>query len=83
MKKPWKVLKKFLKEGICQECNSAWLWKRARAPKLRQSSLDEVSKMTLSGVIKWAKGVSESLPQKMRPMSEYIWESFFVKEKKI
>ena len=81
--KGMKRVEKFLKEDICPECNGTRLSKRARAPKLRKSSLDEVCKMTLSEAIKWVKGVPESLPQEMRPMAESICESFFVTAKRL
>ena len=81
--KGMKRVEKFLKEDICPECNGTRLSQRARAPKLRKSSLDEVCKMTLSEAIKWVKGVPESLPQEMRPMAESICESFFVTAKRL
>lgn len=81
--KGMKRVEKFLKEDICPECNGTRLSKRARAPKLRELSLDEVCKMTLSEVIEWVKGVPESLPQEMRPMAESICESFFVTAKRL
>ena len=81
--KGMKRVEKFLKEDICPECNGTRLSKRARAPKLRELSLDEVCKMTLSEVIEWVKGVPESLPQEMRPMAESISESFFVTAKRL
>ena len=76
--KGMKRVEKFLKEGICPECNGTRLSEKARAPKIKGISLDEVCKMTLSNVIEWVNGVPKSLPQEMRPMAEAICESFFV-----
>lgn len=81
--KGMKRVEKFLKEGLCPECNGTRLSERARAPKLRGISLDEVCKMTLTDVIEWVKGVPNSLPQEMRPMAQSICESFFVVAKRL
>ena len=81
--KGMKRVEKFLREGICPECQGTRLSKKARSPKLRGISLDEVCKMTLSEVIEWVKGVPESLPSEMKPMAESICESFFVTAKRL
>ena len=81
--KGMKRVEKFLRESICPECQGTRLSKRAREPKLRGISLDEVCKMTLSEVIEWVKGVPESLPSEMKPMAENICESFFVTAKRL
>ena len=81
--KGMKRVEKFLRESICPECQGTRLSKRAREPKLRGISLDEVCKMTLSEVIEWVKGVPDSLPSEMKPMAESICESFFVTAKRL
>ncbi len=81
--KGMKRVEKFLRESICPECQGTRLSKRAREPKLRGMSLDEVCKMTLSEVIEWVKGVPDSLPSEMKPMAESICESFFVTAKRL
>ena len=81
--KGMKRVEKFLREGICPECQGTRLSKKARSPKLRGMSLDEVCKMTLTEVIEWVKGVPESLPSEMKPMAESICESFFVTAKRL
>lgn len=48
----------------------------ARAPKLRGISLDEACQMPLAELVSWVRGISETLPQEMRPMAESICESF-------
>ena len=41
---------------------------KARAPKLRGISLDEVCRMTLAGLTDWVADVPGSLPEEMRPV---------------
>lgn len=74
--KGMKRVEKFLKEEICPDCGGTRLSKKAREPKLRGISLDEVSKMTLSELVTWVDGIPVSLPDKMRPMAKSICESF-------
>ena len=74
--KGMKRVEKFLKEETCPECGGSRLSDRARAPKLRGISLDEVCRMTLGELVEWVAGVPESLPEEMRPMAERICESF-------
>lgn len=81
--KGMKRVEKFLKEDVCPTCGGTRLSEKARAPKLRGLSLDEVCKMTLYESIEWVKGVPNSLPAPMRPMAEAICESFFVVAKRL
>lgn len=74
--KGMKRVEKFLKEDVCPDCHGTRLSARARAPKLRGISLDEVCRMTLSELSDWVKGVPAALPAEMRPMAEAISESF-------
>lgn len=74
--KGMKRVEKFLKQAPCPECHGTRLSERARAPKLRRLSLDEVCQMTLSEVAEWVRRVPASLPEEMRPMAESICESF-------
>ncbi len=74
--KGMKRVEKFLKEDICPDCRGTRLSEAARAPKLRGISLDEACAMTLSELVKWVRGVPESLPKDMRPMAESICEAF-------
>ena len=74
--KGMKRVEKFLKEETCPECGGSRLSDRARAPKLREISLDEACRMTLGELVEWVAGVPESLPEEMRPMAERICESF-------
>ncbi len=81
--KGMKRVEKFLKEDLCPECGGTRLSDKAKAPKLRGISLDEVCKMTLSDLIDWVKGVPNSLPIEMQPMAESICESFFVTARRL
>lgn len=74
--KGMKRVEKFLKQAPCPDCHGTRLSEKARAPKLRGLSLDEVCQMTLSEVTEWVRGVPVSLPEEMRPMAESICESF-------
>lgn len=75
--KSMKRVEKFLKEDICPKCHGTRLSERARKPKLRGMSLDEVCKMPLKDLFNWVSRVPESLPEEMRPMANSICESFF------
>ena len=71
-----KRVEKFLRQDTCPDCGGSRLSEKARAPKLRGLSLDEVCRMTLSDLVSWVRGVPESLPADMRPMAKSICESF-------
>lgn len=75
--KSMKRVEKFLKQDVCPDCHGTRLSERARKPKLREITLDEACKMSLTDIIKWVKGVPKSLPKEMQPMAESICESFF------
>ena len=74
--KGMKRVEKFLKEELCPECHGTRLSAAARAPKLRDISLDEACTMTLEDLVNWVRGVPESLPEDMRPMAESICDAF-------
>ena len=74
--KGMKRVEKFLKEELCPECHGTRLSAAARAPKLRDISLDEACTMTLEDLVDWVQGVPESLPEDMRPMAESICDAF-------
>ncbi len=81
--KGMKRVEKFLKEDICPDCGGTRLSERARAPRLRGMSLDEVCTLPLGKLCRWVKGVPESLPEEMRPMAESICESFFAAARRL
>lgn len=74
--KGMKRVEKFLKEDICPECGGTRLSAAARAPKLRDLSLDKACTMTLSELVDWVQGIPANLPEEMRPMAESIGEAF-------
>ena len=74
--KGMKRVEKFLKEDICPDCHGTRLSAAARAPRLREISLDEACAMTLSALIRWVGDVPESLPEEMRPMAQSICDAF-------
>lgn len=74
--KGMKRVEKFLKEEVCPDCGGTRLSQKARAPRLRGCSLDEVCRMPLADLAGWVSGVPTSLPEEMRPMAESICESF-------
>ncbi len=74
--KGMKRVEKFLRQEICPSCHCTRLNERARLPKIKGISLDEVCKMTLSEVVKWVEEVPSSLPIYMQPMAKNICESF-------
>ena len=81
--KGMKRVERFLKEDICLKCNGTRLSEKARSPKIKGLSLDEVCKMTLIDAIEWVKTVPESLPLEMRPMAKSISESFLETAKRL
>ena len=74
--KGMKRIERFLKEGVCPDCQGTRLSEASRAPRLRGIGLDQATAMTLSDLIPWVKGVPGSLPEPMRPMAQNIVESF-------
>ena len=74
--KGMKRVEKFLKEDVCPECHGTRLSAAARAPKLRDISLEKACTMTLSELVDWVQSVPASLPEEMRPMAESIGEAF-------
>ena len=81
--KGMKRVEKFLKEEVCPECGGTRLSDAARAPKVMDTTLDEVCKLTLKELIKWMERIPLSLPEEMRPMAESICESFHVSARRL
>ncbi len=76
-------MEKFLKEGVCPDCQGTRLSKKAREPRLRGVSLPEVCRLPLTELVEWVKGVPFSLSEPMRPMAESICESFLTVAKRL
>ena len=81
--KGMKRVEKFLKEGVCTDCQGTRLSKKAREPRLRGVSLPEVCRLPLTELVEWVKGVPFSLSEPMRPMAESICESFLTVAKRL
>lgn len=81
--KGMKRVEKFLKEGVCPDCQGTRLSKKAREPRLRGVSLPEVCRLPLTELVEWVKGVPFSLSEPMRPMAESICESFLTLAKRL
>ena len=78
-----KRVEKFLKTEPCPDCGGSRLSEKARAPKLRGISLDEVCRMMLAGLTDWVADVPGSLPEEMRPMAQSICDSFTLNAKRL
>ncbi len=74
--KGMKRVERFLTEDVCPDCHGTRLSEKARAPKIRGLSLDQVCTMPLSELAVWTAGVPASLPAPLRPMAENICEAF-------
>jgi excinuclease ABC subunit A len=74
--KGMKRVERFLKMSPCPCCKGTRLSEEARAPLLRDISLDKACEMTLTDLEEWVRGVPGSLPPEMRNMADSICESF-------
>ncbi|MFC4139172.1 MULTISPECIES: AAA family ATPase [unclassified Microbacterium] len=63
---------RFLTEGTCPDCGGTRLSPAARAPRIGEAGLADVTAMTLDEVIAWAPGVARGLPPEMRPMADAL-----------
>ena len=63
-----KRVEKFLKQELCPDCGGTRLSETARAPRIGDSSLDSICRMTLEDVIAWVRNVPDSVPSEMKPM---------------
>lgn len=67
---------RFLKQGVCPECDGTRLSPEARLPQVAGIDLAEASAKTLDELIAWTDAVPEGLTPEMRPMAHNIVESF-------
>ena len=63
---------RFLTERTCPTCQGTRLSDAARAPRIGDRSLAEITALTLHDVTVWARSVPETLPAQMRPMAETL-----------
>lgn len=81
--KSMKRVEKFLKQDICPDCHGSRLSKKARMPKVMNTTIDKACEKTLSDLIEWVNSVPESLPDEMQPMANSICESFKATAKRL
>ena len=67
---------RFLKQGVCPECDGTRLSPEARLPQVAGIDLAEASAKTLDELVAWTDAVPEGLTPEMRPMPHNIVESF-------
>ena len=67
---------RFLKQGVCPECDGTRLSPKARLPQVAGIDLAEASAKTLDELVAWTDAVPEGLTPEMRPMAHNIVESF-------
>ncbi|WEV73233.1 excinuclease ABC subunit UvrA [Bifidobacterium sp. ESL0790] len=73
--KRMKKVAKFLVERTCPDCGGSRLNAAARAPKIGEYNLAEVTSWPLRQVLSWAKAVPSSLPDDMRQMADSLVET--------
>ena len=67
---------RFLKQGVCPECDGTRLSPEARLPQVAGIDQAEASAKTLDELVAWTDAVPEGLTPEMRPMAHNIVESF-------
>ena len=67
---------RFLKQGVCPECDGTRLSPEARLPQVAGIDLAEASAKTLDELVAWTDAVPDGLAPEMRPMAHNIVESF-------
>lgn len=64
-----KRVTRFLRERTCPDCGGTRLSESARAPRIGEVGLADVTALSLDEVLAWAPTVPAGLPEPMRPMS--------------
>ncbi len=67
---------RFLKQGVCPDCDGTRLSPEARLPQVAGIDLAEASAKTLDELVAWTDAVPDGLAPEMRPMAHNIVESF-------
>ena len=65
-------IERFLRSGPCPDCGGTRLSAAARAPRVGDLGLADVTVMTLDEVVAWAPGVPDALPADMREMARIL-----------
>lgn len=63
---------RFVHAGVCPDCGGTRLRPQARAPRIGDLGLADVSAMTLDEVVAWAPGTVDMLPSDMREMAAIL-----------
>ncbi|WOC14049.1 excinuclease ABC subunit UvrA [Gordonia sp. MP11Mi] len=63
---------RFLSEHTCPDCDGTRLSSAARAPRIDDRDLADVTALPLHDVVDWASGVSATLPAEFGPMADVL-----------
>lgn len=78
-----KRVEKFLKQEPCPDCGGTRLSHKARLPRIKGASLDEVCTYPLAQLVEWVASVPASLPDEMQPMAKNICDAFLSVSKRL
>ena len=78
-----KRVEKFLKQGVCPDCEGSRLNEKARSTLLCGIDLAQAAAMTLDALVEWAAAVPAKMPDDMRPMAESIVSQFLNTAKRL
>ncbi len=70
-------INKFLKTGICPDCEGARINKKANSTLLNGLNLYQTTQMTLSELVEWIPKALDTIPEENRIMAEQIMSEFF------
>ena len=73
--KRYAKVSRFLREGVCPECQGSRLSAAARAPRIGELNLAEVTAKTLDDVLGWVQEVPATLPADMHQMARALIET--------
>ena len=71
-----KRVERFLKTGICPDCNGTRLSEKARSTKLLGLDLAQATSMTLDSCLEWVKSIPERMPYELKDMAKSIVDQF-------
>lgn len=68
---------RFLTVGTCPTCEGTRLSEAARAPRIGESNLADITALSLDDVLAWAPSVSTTLPPEMQQMATGLVDTLF------
>lgn len=74
---------RFLIEHTCPDCHGTRLSVAARAPRIEDRNLADVTAMTLEDVVDWAPGVVDVTPDEMRPMARGLVDALLTMARRL